>query len=125
MERLTTRNIAGVAVYKHPFECERCGDTIWRLPDYGNESPTEKLAEYEDLDEQGLLLRLPTEAYFIKDNIVHKGWVQELVYSPCRKLLLDIRYDDNSLDSYRGYLGNDVFLTQTEAEQKLNEMECD
>ena len=25
MERLTTRNIAVVAVYKHPFECERCG----------------------------------------------------------------------------------------------------
>ena len=46
MERLTTRNIAGVAVYKNPFECDRCGDTIWRLPDYGNESPTEKLADY-------------------------------------------------------------------------------
>ena len=29
MERLTTRNIAGVAVYKNPFECEQCGDTIW------------------------------------------------------------------------------------------------
>ena len=48
MERLTTRNIAGVAVYKNPFECEQCGDTIWRLPDYGNESPMEKLAAYED-----------------------------------------------------------------------------
>lgn len=81
-----------------------------------------KLAEYEDLEEQGLLLRLPTEAYFIKDNIVRKGWVQELVYSHCRKLLLDIRYDDNSLDSYRGYVGNTVFLTQAEAEQKLKEM---
>ena len=53
MERLTTRNIAGVAVYKHPFECERCGETIWRLPDYGNGSPTEKLAAYEDAEEQG------------------------------------------------------------------------
>ena len=83
----------------------------------------DKLAEYEDAEEQGLLLRLPTEAYFIKDNIVRKGWVQELVYSPCRKLLLDIRYDDNSLDSYRGYVGNTVFLTQAEAEQKLKEME--
>ena len=84
-----------------------------------------KLKEYEDLEEQGLLLRLPVEAYFIKDNIVRKGWVQELVYSPCSKLLLDIRYDDSSLDSYRGYLGNDVFLTQSEAEQKLKEMERD
>lgn len=53
MERLTTRNIAGVAVYKHPFECERCGETIWRLPDYGNGSPTEKLAAYEDAEEKG------------------------------------------------------------------------
>lgn len=59
MERLTTRNIAGVAVYKHPFECEQYGDTIWRLPDYGNGSPTEKLADYEDAEEHGLLLRLP------------------------------------------------------------------
>ena len=82
----------------------------------------DKLAQYEELEEQGLLLRLPAEAYFIKDNIVRKGWVQELVYSLCSKLLLDIRYDDNSLDSYRGYLGNDVFLTQAEAEQKLKEM---
>ena len=82
----------------------------------------EALGKYEDAEEQGLLLRVPTEAYFIKDNIVRKGWVQELVYSPCRKLLIDVRYDDNSLDSYRGYVGNTVFLTQTEAEQKLKEM---
>ena len=86
-------------------------------------SEVEQYKTYNDLEEQGLLLRLPAEAYFIKDNIVRKGWVQELVYSPCTKLLLDIRYDDNSLDSYRGYLGNDVFLTQSEAEQKLKEME--
>lgn len=51
MERLTTRNIAGVAVYNNPFECERCGETIWRLPDYGNGSPTDKLAAYEDAEE--------------------------------------------------------------------------
>ena len=82
-----------------------------------------KLKDIEDLEEQGLLFRLPTEAYFLKDNIVCKGWVQELVYSPCRKLLLDVRYADNSLDSYRGYVGNTVFLTQAEAEQKLKEME--
>nr|DAH30651.1 MAG TPA: NUDIX domain protein [Bacteriophage sp.] len=59
MERLTTRNIAGVAVYKHSFECERCGETIWRLPDYGNGSPTEKLAAYEDAENQGLPLPNP------------------------------------------------------------------
>ena len=88
-------------------------------------SELEPYKEYKDLEEQGLLLRLPTETYFIKDNIVRKGWVQELVYSPCRKLLLDIRYDDNSLDSYRGYVDNTLFLTQAEAEQKLKETESD
>ena len=82
-----------------------------------------ELKQYKDLEEQGLLLRLPTEAYFIKNNNVCKGWVQEVVYSPCRKLLLDVRYDDNSLGSYRGYVGNTIFLTQAEAEQKLKEME--
>lgn len=84
-----------------------------------------KLKDTEDLEEQGLLLRLPTEAYFIKDNKMYKGWVQEVVYSVCRKILLDIRYDDKTLDSYRGYIGNTVFLTQAEAEQKLKEMERD
>ena len=84
-----------------------------------------KCDEYARAEEKGLLLRLPTEAYFIKNNNVHKGWVQEVVYSVCRKLLLDIRYDDDSLDSYRGYLGNDVFLTQTESEQRLKEMESE
>lgn len=88
----------------------------------GNQMCLDKLGEYENLEDQGLLLRVPEEAYFIKDNMIHKGWVQELVYSPCRRLLLDIRYDDNSLDSYRGYVGNTVFLMQEAAEQKLKEM---
>ena len=90
---------------------------LWAMADL-----RERLKEYEDLEEQGLLLRLPLEAYFIKDNKMYKGWVQEVVYSVCCKLLLDIRYDDKSLDSYRGYLGNDVFLTKSEAEAKLKEL---
>ena len=118
MERLTRRSANGTGVYATPS-----GKPVkW---EDNRHNVLQKLADYEDLEEQGLLLRLPAEAYFIKDNIVCKGWVQELVYSPCRKLLLDIRYDDSSLDSYRGYLGNDVFLTKSEAEQKLKEMERD
>ena len=98
------------------------------IPDSGEPLATicealQDIQNYKDLEEQGLLLRLPKEAYFIKNNNLCKGWVQEAVYSVCRKLLLDIRYDDNSLDSYRGYLGNDVFLTKEGAEQKLKEME--
>lgn len=80
MERLTTRNIARVAVYKNPFECEQCGKAIWRLPDYGSGSPTEKLADYEDAEEHGLLLRLPCkEAYTKSGDIVYLIYDYEVV----------------------------------------------
>ena len=114
MERLTNIGSNGEIWITDNDETRRFGR---------KEAAYKKLTEYENLEEQGLLLRLPTEAYFIKDNIVRKGLVQELVYSPCRKLLLDIRYDDNSLDSYRGYVGDTVFLMREAAEQKLTEIE--
>lgn len=49
MERLTIRNSEGIGVLKHPYQCERCGDLQWSLPDLGNGSPTDRLAEYEDI----------------------------------------------------------------------------
>lgn len=52
MERLTTRNSEGIAVLKQPYECERCRDLQWALPDLGNGSPTDRLAEYEDLEDK-------------------------------------------------------------------------
>lgn len=48
MERLTIRNSEGIGVLKQPYRCERCGDLQWSLPDLGNGSPTDRLAEYED-----------------------------------------------------------------------------
>ena len=129
MERLTTRNIAGVAVYKHPFECEQCGDTIWRLPDYGDGSPTEKLADYEDLDEQNLLLRLPCP---IRTTVYNTTWwdcVQEKVKVDEKTFYRTVHKHKVSkstfslLDIYD--FGKTVFLTQAEAEQKLKEIESD
>ena len=114
MERLTTRNIAGVAVYKNPFECDRCGDTIWRLPDYGNGSPTEKLADYEDAEEQGLLLRLPCKVGDSIYSVIEDGLT-----------IVELKF---SLDFYarrKNDFGKTVFLTEAEAEQKLKEMESD
>ena len=128
MERLTTRNIAGVAVYKNPFECDRCGDTIWRLPDYGNGSPTEKLAAYEDAEEQGLLLRFPvpigTTVYkfeplakeakrYIKTTITRYEVFEDSIWFTFA----------NGLGRNIKDFGKTVFLTQAEAEQKLKEME--
>ena len=82
----------------------------------------DKWREYQKLEENDKNINIPDEAYFIKDGQIQSGWVQEAVYSICRKTLLDIRYDDNSLDSYRGYLGNEVFLTKAEAEAKLEDL---
>lgn len=124
MERLTTRNIAGVAVYKNPFECERCGETIWRLPDYGNGSPTEKLAAYEDAEEQGLLLRLPCKVgsniYRITDDGVD--------VADCREIRVadeEMYIESNTFCDWISFdkIGKTVFLTEEEAEAKLAEME--
>ena len=129
MERLTTRNIAGVAVYKHPFECEQCGDTIWRLPDYGNGSPTEKLAAYEDAEEQGLLLRLPCKIGTKVYNITWWDDVQKKVVVKGKTYYRTIHKHKVSKSTF-GYtdiddFGKTVFLTKSEAEQKLKEMERD
>ena len=130
MERLTTRNIAGVAVYKNPFECEQCGNTIWRLPDYGNGSPTEKLADYEDAEEKGLLLRFPvpigTTVY--KFEPLAKGTKRYIETTVTRYEV----FNDSVWFTFANGLGRNVedfgeyvFLTQEEAEQKLKEMESD
>ena len=138
MERLTTRNIAGEAVYKHPFECERCGETIWRLPDHGDGSPTEKLADYEDAEEQGLLLRLPCKVgdvvYQISENFIEPCTVETIFLGKymdrngncCN--MAEIYYDRDdcpyvSTAIYFTDIGETVFLTKEEAEQKLKEME--
>ena len=120
MRRLTKQFMYGLG-HKDCYDaCSVCGvaeccDSL--------EEMLEKLAHFEDLEEQGKLMLFPYLAYFIKDGKVQKGWVQETVHAVSRKPLYDIRYDDNSLASYRGYLGNTVFLTKKEAEAKLKEME--
>ena len=139
MERLTTKNIAGVAVYKHPFECERCGETIWRLPDYGDGSPTEKLADYEDAEEKGLLLRLPckpkSEVFLICSRYTRCSFedvpFEESSCIGCendydshkeiyihRNSSVDVEWIVRNLNKF----GKTVFLTKEEAEQKLKEM---
>lgn len=123
MERLTDKNAAGNYFYPKCFEkcgglgasskCDNCEITT---------SICEKLGKYEDLEEQGRLIKIPLEAYCIVDFEVRKGFVLEETYHMSRKPLLVVRYDDNSLKSHSGYLGISVFLTKSEAEAKLKEL---
>lgn len=150
MKRLTTRNSIGRAVYKNPFECERCEETIWRLPDYGNGSPTEKLADYEEAEEQGLLLRLPCKVgdtvYLIdrdennKFKIYEGKWERVSIVQTSKdssfKLRGEISYDiydcffnDGRTMKHGMYVGQErtkigevVFFTKEKAEAKLKEL---
>lgn len=73
-----------------------------------------KLAEYEDLEEQGLLLKLPcpigTEVWTIMCGMTGK-----------HPTLFKQYFELSMLQ----YWGKAVFLTQAEAEQKLKEIESD
>ena len=87
----------------------------------------DKLAEYEDLEEQGLLLRLPckvgTKVYAI-NRIIDYGEVgDESTYSYS---IIEREFQIYMMMEYGELVfGKTVFLTQAEAEQKLKEMESD
>ena len=79
----------------------------------------EKLREYENLAEQGLLLRLPCKVgdtiYHIW-NVDYKPEIQEIKIATLTNLVAHMENGD---------FGKYIFLTQAEAEQKLKEMESD
>ena len=135
MERLTERykdSIANIVLIR---ECgdklckDICDDIECNCSKCELEKVLEKLATYEDLEEQGLLVRLPCK-------------VGDTVYVPTRNFVSELRiimvsvymHDTyfrwilNSgiypnLDGFPGSkLGKTVFLTREEAEKKLEEM---
>lgn len=89
-----------------------------------------KLKEYEDLEEQGLLLRLPCKVGDTVYSIANDGKIYpvkatrevRIVNGVLHIICESCRYSD--LVSYDD-IGKTVFLTQAEAEQKLKEMDGD
>lgn len=86
----------------------------------------EKLADYEDLEERGLLLRLPcpigTTVYDtawwddVQEKVVAKGKVYYRTVHKHKVTKLPFTYSD--IDNF----GKTVFLTKSEAEAKLKEL---
>lgn len=76
-----------------------------------------ELQEYKDLEEQGLLLRLPckvgTTVYVVEDEY-------EDIYEPNSRYfyVAEYNFDTSMLDSF----GKAVFLTKEEAEEALKKM---
>lgn len=138
MSRLTKRNNKGYVGIKgyhglltsYCYECtEELEDGVYLLEDALN-----KLAEYEDLEEQGLLLRLPCK---VGDTVYAPLPNNEISAWKVRTIDMGASYfdflsvyagDDEEFIGERFLLpindiGENVFLTREEAEQKLKEME--
>lgn len=87
----------------------------------------EKLADYEDLEEQGLLVRLPCKVgddlYCIVNGEVKKLKVHSFGVPDFEITDIEFKYVDGfKIVRFVGELGKTVFLTREEAEKKLEEM---
>lgn len=122
MERLTMKTEDGY---------ERV--SIWTK----NQQLIDKLAYYEDLEEQGRLVKLPFKAgdrvYQISENFIEPCTVEVIFLADytdkdgnyCN--MAEIHYDRDdcpyvSTEIYFTDIGKTVFLTQSEAEAKLKEL---
>lgn len=131
MERLTKTYSDGTHGVSDSLPC---GENSY---DYKN-LLIEKLGKYEDLEEQGKLIILPCKvgdkifldfAGFGKD--IDKFTVKDF-HLDCFEdgetiLFCDYESNDKTLSGQIDVMefGKTVFITKSEAEQKLNEMECD
>lgn len=94
----------------------------------------DKLAAYEDAEEQGLLLRLPCKvgdtiyevSYANRKYIIREHIVNQFVYIAYRKPRIEIYCEGENgflSSSITGQLDDGLFLNREEAEAKLAEME--
>ena len=100
----------------------------------------DKLANYEDLEEQGRLVKLPCKVgdtvYYISEGFIEPCTVETIFISDYTdkdgncSYIAEIHYDREdcpyvSTEIYFTDIGKTVFLTQAEAERKLKEMESE
>lgn len=123
MERLTGQGYTGKAIIKRDnfyglsnkdFTCydgEEGLDLLQKIFD--------KLAKYEDLEEEGLLLHLPCK---IGTTVYHL--VKSLSYGEIGdKPEVNYRISEVNFNLFMfNFIGESIFLTKEEAEQKLKEL---
>lgn len=139
MERLTNKN--GM-----PFDCVKCAENTNCFSDMRCNKiclALEKLKAYEDLEEQGLLLRLPCKHWMgivFGEQEVFWGIDMDYIENPIREIIVESseRFtwydgwesvvmkgaDENGLDweFLPAEIGKTVFLTREEAEAALEKI---
>ena len=143
MERLTEVE-HGTAMVKDCGSNCKYGFEYCRKEDWENyktiNDVIDKLAQYETLDEQGLLLRLPCK---VGDTIYVNGILGVGEAEEYKVIRVDyhsnlatkrsefyieallVSNPENSIGFYDKEIGKTVFLAKEEAEQKLKEMEIE
>lgn len=130
MERLTKRGFLGITYNERrnimcSTYCDNCskgaGDCD-TMKDMIN-----RLAELEDLEEQGLLVKLPCKVgdylYCIVNGEVKKLKVHSFGVSDFEITDIEFKYVDGfKAVRFVGEVGKTVFLTSKEAEKKLEEL---
>lgn len=137
MERLTKDNGKAFEPFRYSLE----DISTYKIYDLFYEitfKVLQKLGKYEDAEEQGLLLRLPCKVgdkvYQISENFIEPCTVETIFLGNYRDRngnwcnMAEIHYDRDdcpyvSTDIYFTDIGETVFLTESEAEAKLKEME--
>ena len=123
MKRLTKRerNSDGTGIAK--FDVTTVNNSLTKA---GRNIIT-KLADYEDLEEQGLFVRLPCKVrddlYCIVNGEVKKLKVHSFGVPDFGIIDIEFKYVDGfKIVRFVGEVGKTVFLTPEEAEKKLEEM---
>ena len=127
VERLTKRTLTalGSVVYSKcdfstcNYDCKECSVM---------EEVEHKLKEYEDAEEQGLLIRVPyplgtRKLYWACDYDFEIYTLDALKFTPCRSDVGEISYLIDDYEFCEDDFGKILFLTKEEAEQALAEME--
>lgn len=117
MDRLTIKDKYGEI--NPPYRLSSQGEE-----DEWNEDCRKKLAKYEDLEEQGLLLKLPckigdTVYEIAKGFSFEKGfheYITETIFDRPDRIVYHMRYGD---------FGKTIFLTREEAETALEKINID
>ena len=116
MERLTKKSDKMIWFKDHGLKIEPCG-----MNTHHCRMILEKLADYEEAEEQGLLVRLPcpigTTVWDICGMNIRENVLSGIECGKDGKQFLWANHDE-----WLGELNDLVFLTREEAEKKLEEM---